>query len=607
VKNLTRSHRLLICAAVAALLYLPALGRPALWEPDEGRYAEVAREMVLSGDYVTPRNDWVRYFEKPPMVYWATAAAIRLFGRIEFAVRIQAAAASVGEVAVTAALGEAMFGPAAGILAALVLALSPLCFGFARFATPDPALAFCLTAALAAFYRAACEPALGTGTGRRWMLLAAAMLALGTLTKGPVALVLGGGVALAWMLAGGRLRDARKLPWLSCAVVYLAITLPWFVLVAWRNPGFLQFFLIHEHLQRYLENTEHGWGPWFFIPVVAAGIWPWLFFIPAGLAQLRRGASDSQSMQRRSALRFLLLWFGVIFVFFSIPRSKLGEYILPGIPPLAIIAANGILRLSEVPIDRKRRQLLWFLILNAAVAAAIVSAAFVATRRGLDPALVTDAIVVALALMAGAAAAYAIARSGRGLFATVLPIALGVIVAMAAAIKAREDAARAFSYRTLARTISPLTARGCVLASYRHYIQALPFYTGAREKPVAYRGELAPFGTSPDAADSFISTDAQLIKLWASNTCVVMVANRRDLPRLEQMLAPFPSILGCEGKKVALSNRGALRPTQLPPNCRVETATSVTSPALQNGAWFKSEASINFITQWGGTAGGWRQ
>ncbi|HKE36928.1 MAG TPA: phospholipid carrier-dependent glycosyltransferase, partial [Candidatus Baltobacteraceae bacterium] len=170
----TRSRRLLLTGVIAASLYLIGLGRPALWEPDEGRYAEIAREMVVSGDYVTPRNDWVRYFEKPPLVYWVTAASLKIFGQTEFAVRLQAAAFSVGQVVITAALGETMFGPAVGLLAGLALALSPLFFAFARFATPDPALAFWMTAGLAAFYKAARSPDVGIGAGRIWMIAAAA-------------------------------------------------------------------------------------------------------------------------------------------------------------------------------------------------------------------------------------------------------------------------------------------------------------------------------------------------------------------------------------------------------------------------------------------------
>src|SRR5580692_1013327 len=150
-----RPLRLTIYAVLAAILYLPGLGRPALWEPDEGRYGEIAREMYLSGDFVTPRDNFVRCFEKPPLVYWAEAAAMSVFGVNEFAVRLPAALFSAAQVVVTAVIAEVMFGGAVAILAAIALALSPLFFGFARFATLDPALAFFMTAALGAFYMAA--------------------------------------------------------------------------------------------------------------------------------------------------------------------------------------------------------------------------------------------------------------------------------------------------------------------------------------------------------------------------------------------------------------------------------------------------------------------
>src|SRR5216684_289896 len=170
-----RPLRLLVCAILASILYLPALGRPALWEPDEGRYAEIAREMVLSGDYVTPRDDFELYFEKPPLVYWANAASIKFFGANEFAVRLPAALFSIGQIIVTAALAEVMFGAATGLFSALALALSPLFFGFARFATLDPALAFFLTAALAAFYRASRADSFSDRDSRRWIIASAAM------------------------------------------------------------------------------------------------------------------------------------------------------------------------------------------------------------------------------------------------------------------------------------------------------------------------------------------------------------------------------------------------------------------------------------------------
>ncbi len=575
-----RITRVALCAGVAALLYFTGLGRPALWEPDEGRYAEVAREMLVQGDYVTPRNDWVRYFEKPPLVYWVTAGAMKIFGANEFAARAPAALFSTGQVAVTEALGEAMFGPIAGVMAAVALALSPLFFAFARFATPDPALAFFFTAALASFYMAAKSGYTSAefGSLRRcdgrnwmnlwmvlWMVLAAALLGLGTLAKGPVALALGGAVALVWLVIEGRAREAFTIPWLRCAIVYLAITAPWFVLAAERNAGFLQFFFVHEHVQRYLESTEHEWGPYFFVIVVAGGMWPWLYFVPLGLHDLRSGDDDEPAVtNRRSALIFLLIWFGLVIIFFSIPRSKLGEYILPAFPPIAIIAGYGLSRLSEMDGGRVDHLMIRFVILNAVIGVAMALSAPTLIRYGISRVLLRDAAVAGFGLLAGAAGAAIASRFRRSAAATAVPVALGVLLAMGALMKAREDAAPMFSYRTLARAIGPVIGDGCALASYRHQVQSLPFYTHQRERLVGYRGELAPFGDSADARGSFVASDTDLETLWGSNACVVVVANRGDLPRLKLILTPAPSIIGCEGKKFALLNRQvASRPASL--------------------------------------------
>jgi hypothetical protein len=170
-------------------------------------------------------------------------------------------------------------------------------------------------------------------------------------------------------------------------------------------------------------------------------------------------------------------------------------------------------------------------------------------------AMAVDALAGAAALAIGTAIAFALARRHR--IAWVAPLALGVAAAMGAAMKARDDAAPMFSYRCLAHAIAPYAAEGCALASYHHIVQALPFYTATREKLVGYRGELAPFGDNPGASASFIVTDRQLQSLWNSPRCVVLVANRRDLPKLAGILDPPPSIIGCEGKKLGLYNRAA--------------------------------------------------
>jgi len=570
----SRTARVALCVTIACLLYLPRLGAPALWEPDEGRYAEIAREMVISGDYVTPRDDWVRYFEKPPLVYWTTAAAIRLLGRNETAVRLPIAIASIAQIVIVQLLAEIMFGPLAGAGAALCLALSPLFFGFSRFLTLDPMLAMFVTAALASFYVAARRQSLKAG--RNWLLLAAIFVALGILTKGPVAIVLVLGIVVAFMLIEGRARELAQVPWIACGLIVAAIDLPWFAVVSWRNPGFLRFFIVHEHLQRYAESTEHLWGPYFFVAVVAAGMWPWIGFVPVALRDMLRPTEDNSAQRpghdpavalglpeaawtagaaqaATSALRFCLVWFGVVFLFFSIPRSKLGSYILPGIPAIAILAGYGVSRLPRIDPRRVGRILGSLALIDTIVVLGAMLAASRVAESLAVPALRFDLLVGAGAMALGALAALALRRRA-GAIGSIGMIALGMVVALGAMVKAREDAAALESYRELSRAIARELRPGCVMASYRHHQQAMPFYTGWREVLVSFRGELAPWGQGSDAAASFIATDAGLRALWSSGTCVILVINRRDFAVLGPTLSPAPRQIGAEGKKLAVTN-----------------------------------------------------
>jgi 4-amino-4-deoxy-L-arabinose transferase-like glycosyltransferase len=555
----TRPLRLTLYALLAAILYLPGLGRPALWEPDEGRYAEIAREMVVSGDYVTPRDDFELYFEKPPLVYWANAASIKIFGVNEFAVRLPAALFSIGQIVVTAALADLMFGAMVGFFAALVLTLSPLFFGFARFATLDPALAFFLTAALGAFYLAGCDDSFAQPSARRWMLTSAAMLAMGTLAKGPIALLLGGAIAVTWLAVERRLGRVAQMPLVWCGAIYAAIVLPWFILMEARNPGFTRFFFIHEHLERYVSSSEHEWAPWFFIPIVIGGAWPWILFLPLGWSEIRTDSSFADGFPvpsgQRSAARFLAIWFIVVFVFFSIPRSKLGSYILPALPPLAIVAGYGLARLRALEDARRRRLLAIVAIPNLALAAAILIFFAVAPVR-----IVFDGLLIGVVVAAGAIAMYALGRSASRVPYAVGALVLAMLASVPLAARLREDASSISTYRNLANAVRPYLADDCALASYRHYIQSLPFYTNHRETRVEYWGELSEVSPPVTGKSPFlIGSEARLRQVWSSGACMVLIANERDLKGLEDSLKPAPVVVGCEGKKFALYN-GAVAP-----------------------------------------------
>ena len=262
------------------------------------------------------------------------------------------------------------------------------------------------------------------------------------------------------------------MPLVWCGAIYAAIVLPWFILMEARNPGFMRFFFIHEHLERYITSSEHGWGPWFFIPIVIGGMWPWIFFVPLGWSAMR--AADASESDRapasspRSAASFLAIWFVVVFVFFSIPRSKLGSYILPALPPLAIVAGYGLAQLRALDDASRRRLFAVIAIANLVLVAAVSSYFSNSCAPSINPALGFDGLLIGGVLAAGAIAMYALGRTASRLPYAIGALALAMLVTVPLAARLRETRLRfprIATWREPFSPISPATARSPRIAT----------------------------------------------------------------------------------------------------------------------------------------------
>ena len=330
----------LLALIVLGALYLGEIHGYPLQDPDEGRYAEIPREMIASGDWITPKLNYVVYFEKPPLLYWLVALSFNAFGLSDTAARVVPAVAGILTVVLTFLLGQHLLGRRAALLSAGILATSPIFFVLAQALTIDVVLTFFMTATMASFYRAHLAD-----KKRGWVALVAVSAALGVLAKGPVALVLPGLVALVFLLWR---RDwatlgalVRPLP----IALFALIVVPWFVAVAQANPDFLHFFFVREHLERFTANVGHPEGPFFYIPVLLLGPLPWTA-VAIGLACTREGRRAFTEIPRE-ARSYLLLWSGLIIAFFTLASSKLATYILPALPPLALVAGSWLDRALE--------------------------------------------------------------------------------------------------------------------------------------------------------------------------------------------------------------------------------------------------------------------
>ena len=495
--------------ALVVLAWLAILPLRPLFNPDEGRYAEIPREMLSGGDWIIPHLNGLAYIEKPPLQYWATATALAVFGQNEFGARIYTALAALATLVVVWTTAAALWGEAAAWRSAAVLAGMLLFLVMGQLLTLDMSLTFYMTLAVGGFLRAqSAAPAGATGAAaRRWMSVAWGAVGLGVLTKGLVAAAIPAAVFILYTLythdraVWRRLEAARGLP------LFLLITVPWHWLAARRLPGFLEFFFVHEHISRYLTpsaDREEAW--WFFIAVFVLGSIPWT------LSALRVLCLD----WRRQAVpgRFdagVFLWIWIVFVglFFSLSDSKLAPYLLPAMPALALLIGR-----SATALWRRDLVLIGLFTLVAAIAAAAVSVYgphfMPATERGRYFALLAGPLGGIAALLA-VCGLFVLSRRRRDPTRNAVILGVGWCLSGLLLMRAAAVVAPLYSGVGIARAVGGMP-RDLPLFSIGTYDQTLPFYWGRTMELVSYRGEL-DFGLQrkPDAE---IGTVAEFAERW---------------------------------------------------------------------------------------------
>jgi 4-amino-4-deoxy-L-arabinose transferase-like glycosyltransferase len=508
---------------IFALVWFANLDVRKLQHPDEGRYAEIAREMLVSGDWVTPRLDGLKYFEKPPLQYWLTAVSFKAFDLDEWTARLPGALAGFLTLAVIAYVGSIVATPAAGRYAAIALAGSIWPFGIAHLVTLDALLTFWLTLSLGAFLlaqHARASPALQW----RWMLLAWAAAAGGVLTKGLVALLIPFCSLVAYSVVTRDRAPWKDLRLASGLVVLFVLAAPWFVLVSLRNPEFARFFFIHEHFERFLTTEHRRTGAWwYFLPMFVAGLLPWTGIF---LWRLQRSWRDATVDPSGFAwARFCLVWSGFILVFFSLSGSKLPSYILPMFPAVALVLGwqlqqarlrtlsnlTGILVVTTIA--------LWLAMM---VGWPRIAAALAGAR---SPRALYDALGPWVKIALGVAAAAYVAgfvafRRGdeRGRTIGVVALSLGTMLAMQAAFTGsdvfRATRSAADLVTALENAQDPPYDSNAPFFQVRMYDQTLPFYLGRTTTLVDYRDELGPgLDAEPDRGIAHV---ADWIARWQS-------------------------------------------------------------------------------------------
>jgi len=494
---------------VLAVLWFGTLGLRPLYKADESRYAEIPREMAASGDWLTPRLNGFKYFEKPPLQYWATASLFSVFGFHDSTSRLWAAFTGFAGIVLVFLAGNRLFGPPAGWLAAAVLAGSPLYVLLGQYNTLDMGVSFFLGAAMIA---------LAAGYSL-WFWIACA---LAVLSKGLIGIVLPGATVVLYILVKRDWNLIVRIRPFAGPALFLLICAPWFIAVSVANPEFARFFFIHEHFERFTSEVHQRQGAWwYFLPILAAGLVPWL--LPAMRAWWQ-GLRDQKSF---SPELLLALWALVVLLFFSASGSKLPSYILPMFPALALLTARFLQAGKLVTAQA-------VLVALGGLAAALAIPRFAGAAYGT---YVPWLVVAAACFGASGCAAYLFTRRGRVVPAAA-SLALGGLLATLLGGLGHATLAPRFSAAALIAAIEPKPPASAPVFAVDTYDHTLPWYLRRTVTMVGYRDEL---GMAVDwEPQKFVPDRAAFARAWKEAPVAYAFVAAGDFERLSTELPMQP-------------------------------------------------------------------
>lgn len=494
----------------AMCLYFLGLNSYPLLDPDEGRYAEIPREMLESGDFITPRLNYVKYFEKPPLFYWITAGSMALFGQKEWAVRLVPAVAGFLTLLLIMGLGKRIFDGRTGVMAAWIYLTSVIPTVLARLPIIDGVFSLFLTATWGTWwmgYKAQTKP-----SRRVWYWLSWACLGLAVMTKGIAAIALTGLIVGGFIICRRDWRALLSFEWVPGLLIFAVIVVPWHWAVSAENPGFFHFYIVVQHFAR-LVSHEHAKPFWFFIAIFPFGMLLWTaFFLPAAVKSLRKALKAVRSPRGDrgdgETILFLSIWVVAVIGLFSLSSCKLIPYILPAYPAMALLMADFIRDRSLM-----KRPVLW--------AAAILAILLLVCAGVLMPvAMRQDALSMAELLptiRVGQAGLIlgSVFLLGSLFKRRMIPFATGLamVLLFPAMLMVVPSVAKHRKVGGFIKAMPSPLPEEIRIAEWRNYDQALSFYSGRRTILVDEIGELAYGSSLGDQSDYFIKGEERLKRL----------------------------------------------------------------------------------------------
>ena len=556
---------LLLAVCLTSLLY--QLGTAGLFEPDEGRNAEKAREILLLNDWITPHENFFPVLDKPMFFYWLIAISYKAFGVNEWAARLASVLAALGCFALVYSFARIRWGPWEALWSGLILINGAEFFILSRVVIFDMSLTFCITLALYSFYQAA--HASETVKRRIYCLLMYGALAVGTLIKGLVGLLIPGLIIFFYLLIANRWSILGSIYLIPGVLLSLALVTPWYLLAESRNSGFIRYYLWDEHFGRFATASFDREQPWyFFLGVLVVGFLPWSTLLPSVMRRYWSQPLDDRKI-------FLIVWSTVPLVLFSVSHSKLPHYILPIFPALSILTATTLSCMFQNRAHNIKRPLALFWALQSLSVLYLVlgsiwpvilpdpiRGAFVSMKWSIGVyAIICLAILIAL----GSGKIAKLWRSQSTVFAV---HALGAFFFLILLAQIMISISRDRSAQEIARAVAARTYADTQVVLYDTYLTGMPFYLRAqkpvwivthanKKKTVLGNFYVATHRTWPDTrwGKALFNLD-EFRQVWEKNdTPLLIIVKQKNISRMEKEIGDSPRRLTRIDEYVLMSNR----------------------------------------------------
>lgn len=498
-----------------------ALSLRDLISTDEGRYADIAMEMLQTGDWITPRLNGLLYFEKPPLQYWASAIGFALLGLNDFTARLWPGLTGFMTVIAVWFTARRLWGSEAGQFAALVVVSCAWMFTNSHFLTLDMGVSFFLALSLCCFLLA--QDGQQPQQQAWWMRACWAAMAGATLSKGLIGLLIPGASLFFYSVINRDIKPWLRMQWVSGLSIFLVLAAPWFYLVSIRNPEFARFFFIHEHVERFLTTTHQHEGPiWFFIPDLLLGLLPWTSLLLVMLiAGWRKAETNIVASSVFNPKRFLIVWCGFIFVFFSVSGSKLPSYILPIFPACGLLLGPLLASYSAQALKKH--------LLVPALLGLLLSLIYPLRHLfhvgDLSPQVVQQlAVCLSLAgviLLLGAGFAWRALNSNQSLLA-VRGLAMASIIAFSVATMGYDGFGQIKGSKTIVEKIAAEIKPETEFFSVGVYDHTFPYYLRRTVWLVDVGGEFE-FGKNAEPARWIPSKNAFILRWQAAPSAIAMI------------------------------------------------------------------------------------